>query len=355
MNSLNNSRKIYFRLDCGGLIGYGHLSRCLSVAEEFSKNLIEPVFIIRKRPSLKELKIPFQILWLDEASDVNSLDPNYWRVGSEQNELEEILPHLSPNATMVLDHYGLGHWWQKNIRLQNHKLVLFQDIFNPDYEADMIINYTVGAEDSSYPLTTHVNMLGPQYTPLSQQYGKMHRLRFKKNTDVKIIGIYLGGIKSDYVKLLAEAMNDYKYFNDKQIEWIVNTEAEKELIFKFYTASNLKLHVRLPSLIDLYERTHLFIGTCGVSSLERACMGLWQLNFSVADNQSANVRALVENKLGFFLGDIRTHSVRSIQNALDECLKVNEEEKFQRTEKLFKLIDGNGAAAIADSIIKEGL
>ena len=62
MNSTVNSiKKIYFRFDAGGLIGFGHLGRMEAIAEECSAQGLEAAFIIRKRPSLISTHFNFPV------------------------------------------------------------------------------------------------------------------------------------------------------------------------------------------------------------------------------------------------------------------------------------------------------
>ena len=348
MNSTIKNHKIYFRLDCGKIIGYGHLSRCLAVAEEFSSRGIDPVFIIRKRPSTS-VDIPFEVLWLKEAAEVTSLDTSNWKEGTEEAESDEVNSLLPSGSTIILDHYGLGFSWQTAIRKNGHQLIIFQDACEINYDACAIINYSFGAE-SQYSRKPDVKyLLGPEYTPLNKVYTNNHQIHFNENTAIKTVGIYLGGIKSEYIDLVSSALKNHPYFSDKKIEWVVNSNEEKDIVKT--RLDKAIIHVKLPGLVDLYKRVELFIGTCGVASLERGCLGMWQMNFSVADNQASNVDALTEGKLGFYLGDVRKLSSDHLSSSLTQAINVGNQEKYARITKLFNLVDGQGASAIVDNLI----
>lgn len=351
MNSLNNNHKIYFRLDCGGLIGYGHLSRCLSLAEEFSRNGIEPVFIIRKRPSLS-LALPFKIHWLKEAEDVSSLKTEEWKVGSEEDELEEILPVLDNKGVVVLDHYALNIIWQKGLSDLGHKIILFQDSESSSFSASVLINYNFGAENlyKNFKEET-VYLLGPSCAPLNLAYSSEHVMRFSPNTIVKNIGLYLGGVKQEFLERVVDSIKDVPYFTGKTIEWVINNKEEEALIQRKLQNLNVITHIRLPGLIPLYKRTDLFIGACGVSFLERACMGIWQINFLVADNQNAAVEAISREKFGFIVGDIRNMHAFEIKTAIENLVEVNHQTITKIVDKSFTKVSGKGVQLIVENCL----
>lgn len=346
MNSLTKIHKVYFRLDCGGLIGFGHLSRCMSLGEELLKENIEPVFIIRKRPSIAHLRIPFKTIWLEEIPDTTVMNPEKWIHHSISEELNE-LAFLEPRSIIVLDHYGLNRQWQSYLRDAGRKVVLFQDTFSSDYEADILINCNVSAiqysDKYSHTNSDTVYLLGPRFAPLNSAYLNEHKMRFSIEKKIEVVGIYLGGVGLTALKRVAEAFRDNSFFDNKKIEWVVSSDEEQKILQAILYGYKLKTHVRLPSLLPVYQSSDLFVGACGVAFLERACMGLWQLNFWVADNQSEIAETIEKEELGFVIGDIRKLDSKEINQELNKFLKLKKETIFQSIERVFKQVDGLGA------------
>ncbi|HXH73878.1 MAG TPA: bifunctional UDP-2,4-diacetamido-2,4,6-trideoxy-beta-L-altropyranose hydrolase/GNAT family N-acetyltransferase [Bacteriovoracaceae bacterium] len=339
---------IYFRLDFGGVIGRGHLSRCLTMAHVFAEKGYKPILIIRKRPSTENVILPFKVIWLKETGEAPSSCISSWRTGSEEEELHELLDVINDNSTVVLDHYGLGKHWQAGFRKASHQLVLIQDVLSLDFESDVLINYTINSgmffDHHRKESTTY--LLGSNYTPVSPEY-LAKRASFKReNAEVNTVGIYLGGVEHKYLGTLAEALGKSKFFSAKNLEWVVNSESEKQIVLQSFP--KLTVHVRLPGLLPLYERCQLFLGACGVATFERACLGLPQMIFSIADNQKDTVDGLLAHKYGVYLGDVRYLSKDEVLNALETGLRTPQAEN---TMRFFEAIDGKGACRIVDGIL----
>lgn len=356
MNFSSDNKNIYFRVDFGGLIGRGHLSRCIALAEVFKSKNYNPIFVIRKRPSTENVKLSFETIWLSKTEDVSSVQAENWRVGSPESEAKEMLEVIKADSTVVLDHYALDISFQKIIKEKNHKIILFQDTYNKEFKADVLINYNIGAEkkyQSLGGLQSTVLLLGPQYAPLNLDYSRKHALRFVQNSNISTIGIYLGGVEKEQLKKVASAITKVDYFFDKKIEWVVNSEEERNFLASILTNLKYEIHVRLPGLIDLYERSQLFIGACGVSFLERACIGISQFNFLVADNQKDIAENIISNQLGSTLGDLRFSDEKQIILNLQKALIISSDQNEKMVKSSFLLVDGLGAIRIVNKCVSD--
>lgn len=335
MNSLNDNKNIYFRVDFGGLIGRGHLSRTLSLAEIFKENGYNPIFLVRKRPSIEQEELPFETVWLNRAPDVVSTKTETWSVGTMNNEASEVLEVVKKNSIIILDHYGLGIEFQRALKVGGQRVVMFQDVFNEQFEADILINYNLTARDlysESFKKSRKTKfVLGPKYTPLNLAYAHENVMQFSDLTVVQSVGIYLGGVTEKQLEIVARLVSGSNYFLGKKIEWVVNSENEKDLLLRKLENVRAEIFVRLPEMRNLYKRVQLFIGTCGVAFLERACMGLWQINFVVADNQKSLGEYLLNNKI-----------TKSVLNLLDDQADV---------KSLFNVLLSEEVSSITTSIL----
>lgn len=356
MNSSKNNHKIFFRVDYGGLIGFGHLSRCLSIAEAFSKKGFEPVFVVRERDNFEKLKIKFETYWLKSTPLPLKTEVNSWIDSDEKIEAFEFLNLINSPSKVFVDHYGLNLIWQKEVRANGHKVIVLQDLENADFSADYLLNYNVGSGKKYKEIfklhkdTTF--LLGPQFAPLNESFSHAHNeiaeQTLVKNFKVQTIGIYLGGVQLTSLQNVAFSIIQLKYFTDKKIEWVVNSELEKIAVENITgKCLNLIVLVRLPSLMELYKRVQLFIGTGGVSFLERASLGLWQLNFLAADNQIEVTNAMVSENLGYLIGDIRKMQPDEMGHSIEKLLDIDQIEISKVITKAFESVDGKGAEKIA--------
>lgn len=293
MNFSSSKTNIYFRLDYGGYIGRGHLSRCMALALKFKEHGYNPIMVVRKGPENQLDVLDVDTVWLENPQDVAlamTTDTNTWKVGTEEDEALEMHQQIATNSVVVLDHYGLGLVWQKKMKSFGHKIILIEDVCSPEFEADIIINYNISAKniyEKHLLKKKNLFLLGPEYAPLSSAYSKEHDALLTENINSPIsqVGIYLGGIELKNLEKVARAIVRIEFFKDKKIEWVVGNENEKAVLQNIFKGFAIVIHIRLASLIPIYKKSHLFIGACGVSFLERACLGIRQINFLVADNQ----------------------------------------------------------------------
>jgi UDP-2,4-diacetamido-2,4,6-trideoxy-beta-L-altropyranose hydrolase len=348
MNSFIRPERVFFRVDFGGLIGWGHLSRCLAVASTLAEKGKRPVFIIRKRPSALG-NIPFPVIWLPETLDVSSQDVSTWRLGSESDEAKQILEHLPEKSSLILDHYALGLKWQKILRENGHHLIIFQDKVDPQVSADILINYHIHAPSlySSKEFQGIKLLLGPSFAPLKTVFQNYHEI--KVSHEVKLIGLYLGGETLESIRKIATALKNLDFCRNIHLEWVVNSQEEEAAIDSIF--QGIKIHIRMPDLLELYKRSDLFIGALGVAFLERACMGMWQMNFVTADNQTEIAEYIEKENLGVVLGDLRLMTSEEIIDAVTRAWKLPLEKKESMITSVFQKVDGHGAHAISEALV----
>ncbi|MFA6238845.1 MAG: UDP-2,4-diacetamido-2,4,6-trideoxy-beta-L-altropyranose hydrolase [Bacteriovorax sp.] len=352
MNSLSSKTNIYFRLDYGGYIGRGHLSRCLALALKFKEHGYNPVMVVRKRPENQSDNLQVDTIWLENSQGLAhalTTDTSTWKMGTEEDEALEMHQHIAKDSIIVLDHYGLGLIWQKKMKSLGHKIILIQDVCSPDFDAEIIINYNMNAKDiyEKHLLNKEtLFLLGPEYAPLAQEYSKEHKKNI--NGPISQVGIYLGGIEIKNLEKVARAIVKIEFFQNKKIEWVVGNDIEKAILQTILKGYAIVIHVRLASLIPLYKKSHLFIGACGVSFLERACLGVRQINFLVADNQK---------EIAAGAGEVINLPV-STEDAIVQFLRQSLSEKNNDTqnnliENFFEKVDGLGCDRLLKKITEK--
>jgi UDP-2,4-diacetamido-2,4,6-trideoxy-beta-L-altropyranose hydrolase len=355
MPTLRKYKKIYFRLDYGGLIGKGHLSRCISLAKIFQNNGFEIVFVIRQRPSILNDKLPFSIVWLDQTGDAISTNINSWKVNSELYEAQEMLSHLAQKSLVFLDHYSLGSVWQNKLRSEGHKVILIQDHNSKDYDADVLINYNIYSRDMYIndiaEKRNTLFLIGTDFVPLDDKFSTVHEIHYKKENLIEIVGVYLGGVQKSQLIKIAFAISNTAYFLDKKIDWIVNSHEEVEILRTIFSSRKIQIFSKLNTLIPVYERAHLFIGSCGISFLERACMGIWQICICLNESQSLNAQYIKFHNLGSVIYDSDNIDTNSIMSNFNEYLKLPQEQILSEIHRSFNLTDGAGAARIVNKIL----
>jgi len=118
--------RIFIRADGSAKIGLGHLVRCNALAFML-KNDFQIFFVCKEIPDEIFTEITnngFQVLTIDSEKD-------FFKI-------------LSKNEIVVIDHYGLGTNYQKQIKELGCKLVCIDDLHDKEFYADVIINHAEG-------------------------------------------------------------------------------------------------------------------------------------------------------------------------------------------------------------------
>jgi UDP-2,4-diacetamido-2,4,6-trideoxy-beta-L-altropyranose hydrolase len=340
-----DNQVIYFRLDCGGVIGFGHLSRCLSIAGQFKENEFQVSFIIRKRPSLKYFTLPFPVIWLEEIHDAPSQEVSTWINQSESLEVSEVKKLNLQKGVIFVDHYALNEEWCNALRASGQYLVKMRDYGDECYGCNLIIDYR-------YSENTEVAgvLSGLKFIPLNPEIKKYHP-KLVVTSEIKNVGVYIGGVDVDSYKKLLKILGNVSGLNQASIEWIVPNEEYKQELEWEATFLNVRFLLPKVDMFAFYLQNDLFIGASGVSFFERAYLGISQLNFTVADNQKSFAEVLTKLDIMCLLGEIKEDSIETLMKRMTFFL--SDFKKVTMTaQKGRELIGADGAAKICNDIIR---
>jgi len=148
-------KKVFFRADASSQIGLGHLIRSLALAEmlggEFDVSFVSKEIPQKSTLLLKELNFALLII-IDENT---------------------FLSQLTGNEIVVLDHYGLGANYQRQVKEKGCKLVCIDDLHDKHFYADAIINHAPGVQPEQYDAEPYTKFyLGLEYALLRSEFRK---------------------------------------------------------------------------------------------------------------------------------------------------------------------------------------
>lgn len=344
-------KKIYFRFDAGGLIGFGHLGRVEAISDTCKKMDIEPVWVIRKRPSLNNIKFKYKVIWLTEIDDVKDSNPENWKSESETKEANDFLDCVKGAELVLVDHYCLYNEFTQILKTNHIKTICIFDFKPKKFTCDFAINYNVGVEKEidQYRLinNTCIFYLGASFAPIKPilTRGDVIDNRRKKLNN---IGIYLGGVSLELHKKLLNILENTTFLKSKNIKWCVSSETDLKIMKDQDTQLNIEYIGRQNTLLDFYSWTDLIIGACGVSFLERSFVGIPQVLFKVADNQNDVIRYLSNEKLAFYVGDLVLEDTKDLVSRVN---KFDSSEVYNCADKAFKVYDGKGQERFLNNIL----
>ena len=368
----NTLNVILIRVDASLSIGSGHLMRCRNLARVLRDRGATVVFICRYHHDAIHASLldgEFMCLELpsvvkDESLDQVSVSFHEWLGCSEITDAEDSWnairsAGISRVSACVIDHYAIGADWECFIQERLHGVVLIalDDLANrphmtrwlidssrPDIEAPVV--YKNFVPDHCQVLTgANFALLSPDYSVLRSIVPARDKLR-------RIL-VFFGGVDElNYTGIALRALQ-YPEFDDLGVDVVLGSAAPhlEKIQAAVRSMPNVTIHVGLPSLSALMVRADLAIGAAGVTSWERACLGLPSIIIPVAQNQVDGAREL--DRLGASI--LLAHSgmsglVEKIVSTLS-CLLDSKKSLSEMSIAAFRLGDGRGVQRAATCLL----
>lgn len=165
-----SSRKIYFRADAGGTIGYGHFIRSLSVADMLKDDFDVSFFTANPSEYQKEE--------MAKVCDYQSL--------SEGTKLEDFLGLLQGDEIVVLDNYFYTTDYQRAIKDKGCKLVCIDDPHGIHYVCDVLLSHGNGIP-SDFDIEPYTRLcLGLDWAMLRKPFRRPIDRTHKRNNDIVV-------------------------------------------------------------------------------------------------------------------------------------------------------------------------
>ncbi|HEK24805.1 MAG: UDP-2,4-diacetamido-2,4,6-trideoxy-beta-L-altropyranose hydrolase, partial [Hydrogenobaculum sp.] len=167
--------KVFIITEGSSYIGFGHITRMLSIYQAFEEINIKPKLIINGDES---------ILDLVENTDFEIYD---WL-----HEKENLLSQIKDADIVIVDSYMADKDFYEKISNMVKIPVYYDDNKRLDYPKGIVVNGNIYAKDLDYPNKEGTfYLLGTQYTPLRKEFWEVSEKSIKKS--VESIMITFGG------------------------------------------------------------------------------------------------------------------------------------------------------------------
>ena len=265
----------------GDKIGYGHITRCLSLYQALEEEGIKPYMLIRGDESVTDLlsNIDFEIYdWL-----------NLYHY--------DILRHAD---IVIIDSYQAPPYIYEEISKTVKIPMYIDDIGRLDYPKGILLNGNIYANELYNKKRSDIlYLLGPKYIPLRKEFWNISNKR-KIKERISSLMITFGGsdlrnLTPFILKILVNNFPSYKKkviigkgFEGKNIKKIKNIMDENTEIIYNPNAN---------TLINTMLSSDIAISAGGQTLYELARTGTPSIVISVAENQLRNARA--SHKAGF--------------------------------------------------------
>ena len=312
--------KICFRADGNEEIGYGHVMRCLALAEML-KDTFSCCFITRYSPQIlkDEIKSICQHCHIIQKIVVDV-----------ESEIEFILEKCGHQAIVVIDGYNFDSEYQKLLKVRNFKVVAIDDHQPFHYYADLVINHSGSIDKSNFSLEPYTALkTGPEYAILRSPFLNEAKIQFSAKANLSTVLICFGGADPhDFLFKSLQICLSLEFEN--MIAVTTNNNKSRNKFEQLGTDGRVTLYENLSSIkiMELMKKADLGICPSSTISIEACAVRLPICTGYYVDNQKGIYDSLINNRAAFGLGNLLNWDETKIKHTLvslyEDLDKVNQ-------------------------------
>ncbi len=326
--------KVFILSEGGKDIGFGHITRCLSLYQAFEERGILPEFIINGNNDIKYLlqDVNYQIFnWLDE-----------------RNKLFELIEGAD---IAIIDSYLADSSFYIQISNLVKIPVYIDDNKRLDYPDGVVLNGNIHAETLNYPKkngTTY--LLGTKYTPLRKEFWEVPEKKIKEKIESIMVAFGGDDAKNMTPKIINLLNKEYPDLRKNIIigKAFRNIEEIKKEIDK---NTNLIYYSDAGKIKEIMLESDITISAGGQTLYELARVGVPTIGICVADNQLESIKEW--GKIGF-LEYAGLYNKNNITTKINRLLKNIENIEIRKLKSKVgkKFVDGKGGLNIIEILVE---
>ena len=327
--------KVFIITEGSKNIGFGHVTRCISLYQAFEKRGMTPKLIINGDDTVKDLlkDLNYQIFnWLDEKS--------------------RLFEKVKDADIVIIDSYLADISFYNTLSDLVRLAVYIDDNKRLDYPRGVVVNGSIHAEELNYPKKNGVKyLLGPKYLPLRKEFWEVPKKEIKEKIESIMITFggddmrnmtpkVLGFLRENYPELKKNVIVGKAFQNIDEIK----KNADKNTNLIYYPDANKMKKVMLESDIA--------ISAGGQTLYELARVGVPTVGICVAENQLRNVKGW--ERIGFleYVGwYVENNFMQKIYNLIRYLEDVNVRKSKSKIGR--KFIDGKGSMRIVGLLLSD--
>jgi spore coat polysaccharide biosynthesis predicted glycosyltransferase SpsG len=314
-------RTVFFRTDYNNKIGFGHFSRCISIAEIIEKKF-KIFFVLNKNDSSQDIRkfYKYEFIFIEHEFEFFNL--------------------LRPENIVVFDSYEFNENIQSEINKKNVKLIVIDDLNSMVYNCNAIINHGVLYKKEDYITNPKTKFyLGLDYLMVRKEFRKISRSKAIKITQKNLKSVFISFGGSNQIELINKTIkilikNEIYIFNILIDENLVNNITNENAQINTY--SNLN-----PSkIIEVIRNSDFAILPASTILLEAFTIGIPVISGWFVENQKFSLSEF--EKMGLILNIDQFNSENyniKLTNAL--YLLKNKKDLVQNQKNKIKLKEQN--------------
>lgn len=338
--------------------------RCLTLAEALQCAGARVAFICRDLPGN-------YASWLQQRGHTVTLLPAPFALSTREADGGEYLAWLrvsledeiaqskaalasAPQVDwVVVDHYALDWRWESAVCPAGAAVLAIDDLANRRHACQLLLdqNYYPNAEGRYEGLADGAQLLlGPHFSLLRPAFSALRNTVHRDGRVRKLI-VFMGGGDADNVSAVVVNALAKLGVNRPDTDVIVGqSNPHREELASLCETARIRLLIQVENMAEHMVAANLFIGATGVTTWERAALGVPTLAVSVAENQREIARYAHEAGLLRWLGNAADVNERHWVHALEWAL-ANPQLLALQSANGMRLVDGLGAARVVEKML----
>jgi UDP-2,4-diacetamido-2,4,6-trideoxy-beta-L-altropyranose hydrolase len=334
---------IVFRFDASSAIGGGHAVRCGALAAELSLQGHRCGFAANDTGAeLAAAALPdADVLRLSGSDEVDAMKKR-WPDGADW---------------LVVDHYGRDASFESSCKGWGRSILVVDDLPTRPHAADILVDQTLDRTQAEYRGLVNADckvLAGSEYTLLREEFSTLRPMALaRRMTLPQSPQVVISFGTSDPGKATLRALSALRLVRQPiRIEILVGRLCPHlgEIEAAVRNESRATLFVDPVSVAKHFVDADIAIGAPGMTSWERACLGLPSVVIPVVDNQVDNAAALGRHGAVAVLSVIERVTEQEIASALLSLL--DQPARWQAMSvAAARVVDGNGVKRVSRAMI----
>lgn len=343
-------KKICFKVDANGIIGQGHVMRCLTLAAVLRDRWEAAChFIASDRDTLQLLE--------GTGFPCHCLDRDYRDYSMAAADATLACINQIGADMILVDSYDVTDDFLCRLR-QGAKVACFwcREAY---ISADAIINYNVDCAreqyDRYYADRNTRLLLGVDYIPLREGFRREAAVEVAE--EVRSVLVLTGGSdNSEFLEKFIEGLRHHRWCESMRFTCIMGRYCQSAKDILGEDSHSLPGHIRLiphaSDVLSVMKEHDLVLSAGGTTVYELCAIGMPAVIFSIADNQVGEAEYLSRNGIVPYAGDSRNPGFWDRLFRLLEEMAHDRSERTRVAGKMSGLVDGRGAERIGEELMK---
>lgn len=338
-----------FRVDAGAAYGWGHLMRCLALAQELRRLGARVVWICRHNA---DGPIGY-LVW--HGYEVFALP----RPLSGDQDAELTVAALGQAGItpdwLIVDHYELDREWEIVVRKAAERVMVIDDIPGRQHRCDVLLDQTAPINDRLHSEDS-ITLSGPGYALVRPEFRALRAgaLERRKRRRAKLQRLLISFGAADHLNMTCMALAATVQSGFRGVVHVVLGQVAAHRMEVYRQAQEMQAEVHIYSGVDqlapLLIQADLAIGGGGMSAWERCALGIPSLVVSTAENQGRAIHALQNAGAVDYIGRADEVHAQVIADRIAHFSR-HPEELTSMAFRAAALCDGLGAQRVALHLI----